>query len=133
MTQVRHRSTFLGPHHAFYQQADWPAPCRYHLQLHDMLPGSLWNAPEWAIMIQPHILTPTGLWNHWKKGGPPFFYQYKQRLDDIRILVQKFVPVHTFFYIQLKIGETKFAYNELHTPVGVFAYGGSATLSREYT
>jgi len=137
-------TAFFGPQHAFYKQADWPAPCQYHLQLHDMLPGDHYNATDWAILMQPHILVPTGQWNHWRKLGPPFFFQYKQRSTDrtklstgrgadIRIQITKYVPVANCFFIQLWLGIHQFARNTVLSPSGVFAYGGYCTLSREAT
>lgn len=131
MTQVRKRSTFLGPQHAFYQQADWPAPCRYHLQIYDVLPGALWNPAFEAQLYQPKILLPTGMWNHWRLIDAPFFFLYKQRLDDIKIHVDYFFPPRTFFRCKLHLGVTTFARNQLLDPVDQFAYDGYATLSRE--
>lgn len=133
MTEHRHRSTFLGPQHAFYQPADWPAPCNYHLRLYDMLPGDHWRQDFWNILIQPHLLEPTGQWNHWRKLGPPFCFQYKQQPDDIRILVEQYSPYNRFFYIRIRLGIATFAYNTILEPHGMFAYGGSATLAREDT
>jgi len=133
VTQTRSRSTFYGPQHAFYRQDQWPAPCKYHLQLHDMLPGDLWEPAKETALYTPQILLPTGQWNHWRKLGPPFFYLFRQRLVGSHIHVSSYVPPHNFFICELPCGVHTFAYTLIKSPVGVFAYGGYATLSRERT
>lgn len=126
-------TAFWGPQKRYMNYTDWPWPYQIHLQLHDMLPGTYWNGPDGILLQNKRILLPTGSAGNFRLPDPPWFFQYRHRLDKIWIIVQWYTIVHTTFKIQIHHLRQQFAYNEILDPAGVFAYGGYASLAWEAT
>lgn len=133
MNKTPKPTAFWGPQHPYMRLPDWPWPYQIHLQLHDMQPGDLWTDADGILLQTKRILPPTGSPGNFKLGAPPWFYQYRHQVPTIWIVVQWFTIVHTTFLIRIRHLRQQFAYNEILSPDGVFAYGGYATMSWEAT
>jgi len=124
-------TAFFGPQKRYMRTADWPWPYNIHLQLHDMQPGDYWNDAHGVLLQQKRILTPTGAPGNFKLGANPWFFQYQHAPGYVNLNVQWFVIPHRTFILWPLHLIHRFAYNQIQSPDGVFAYGGYATMSWE--
>jgi len=129
MTQRDPVSTFFGPQKAYMRPDDWPWPFNIHLQLYGFQPGEFWDPSESAEIFLPHVLQPLGSPGHFIFFQFPWFFQYRHRDDNIRIVCTWSRIIHHTFELNIRHGLQQFAYNERTGPEGVFAFGGSASFS----
>ncbi len=124
-------STFWGPHKAYMDPLEWPWPFNIHLQLYGLKPGEFFVPADLPELLLPHTLEPLGSPGHFISTNPPWFFQYRHRHDNFRIVATWFTIVHHAFEFNIYHGPQQFAYNERTAPAGTFAWGGSASIAWE--
>jgi len=124
-------TAFFGPQKRYMRTADWPWPYNIHLQLHDMQPGEHWTDTGGILLQNKRILTPTGIPGTFQIADRPWLYQVRHFIGEFSIIAEYIRPRHNTFDLHLQHLRHQFAYNEVQSPTGVFAYGGYATMSWE--
>ncbi len=125
---TRPKTNFFGAPYRFFN-LDFPG--RAILQFHNLQPGEFSNPADLIRAQQPFILPPRPAFPQWLFGDATFGVGFRQ--DFVRIIINtNYRPLgNPFFTLELFLGVHSFGYNQIQDPAGVFAFGGTVTISWE--